>query len=93
MFVQTYNQVIGKNITNKKNEEIFENYKKKFLNKFYIFSHDHQGHYMLSYKIFKDYPLAGTGIKVLDIYVGTKYIYWIIMMAAQPILIIFMCKY
>ena len=63
MFVQTYNQVIGKNITNKKDEGTFENYKKKFLNKFYIFSHDHQGHYMLSYKIFKDYPLAGTGIK------------------------------
>ena len=63
MFVQTYNQVIGKNITSKNEEGIFDNYKKKFLNKFYIFSHDHQGHYMLSYKIFKDYPLAGTGIK------------------------------
>ena len=63
MFVKTFNQMIGKNITSKKDEGIYDDYKTKILDKFYIFTHDHQGHYMLSYKIFKDYPLAGTGIK------------------------------
>ena len=63
MFVKTFNQIIGKNITSKKDEGIYDDYKTKILDKFYIFTHDHQGHYMLSYKIFKDYPLAGTGIK------------------------------
>ena len=36
---------------------------KKFFDKIYIFSHDHQGHYMLSYKIFKDHMISGTGPK------------------------------
>ena len=64
MFVKSYNQIIGKNITEfKEDEKIIESYKKKILGKFYIFTHDHQGHYILSYKIFTDHPIAGTGIK------------------------------
>ena len=57
MFIKSYNQIIGKGA--EKNDE----YKKKFFDKIYIFSHDHQGHYMLSYKIFKDHMISGTGPK------------------------------
>jgi O-antigen ligase len=57
MFAKTYNQLTGKG------EEQYGKYKKKLFNKVYIFSHDHQGHYLLSYKIFKDFPILGTGPK------------------------------
>ena len=57
MFVKTYNQLTGKN------EEQYGKYKKKLFNKVYIFSHDHHGHYLLSYKISKDFPILGTGPK------------------------------
>ena len=57
MFNKTYNQLIGKG------EEQYAEYKKQLFNKFYIFSHDHHGHYLLSYKIFKDYPILGVGPK------------------------------
>ena len=57
MFDKTYNQLIGKG------EEQYAEYKKRVFNKFYIFSHDHHGHYLLSYKIFKDYPILGVGPK------------------------------
>ena len=57
MFAKTYNQLIGKG------EEQYGKYKKKLFNKVYIFSHDHHGHYLLSYKIFKDFPILGTGPK------------------------------
>ncbi len=53
MFKKTYEQIIGSG----------EEHKKKNFNKIYIFSHDHHGHYMLSLKIIKDYPIFGTGIK------------------------------
>ena len=43
--------------------KILLNHKKKLFNKVYIFSHDHHGHYLLAYKIFKDYPVFGTGVK------------------------------
>ncbi len=57
MFKKSYNQIIGKG------EEQYEEHKKKILNKIYIFSHDHHGHYMLSYKMFKDNPIIGVGTK------------------------------
>ncbi len=57
MFVKSYNQIIGKGA------EKHEEFKKKFFDKIYVFSHDHQGHYMLSYKIFKDHMISGTGPK------------------------------
>ncbi len=57
MFQKSYSQIIGKG------EERYEKHKKKMFNKFYIFSHDHHGHYVLSYKIFKDFKIFGTGIK------------------------------
>ena len=57
MFAKTYNQLTGKG------EEQYGKYKKKLFNKVYIFSHDHHGHYLLSYKIFKDFPILGTGPK------------------------------
>ena len=56
MFTKTYHQIIGHG------ENTIE-YKKKLFNKIYIFSHDHHGHYILSYKIFQDYPIFGTGVK------------------------------
>ena len=56
MFQKTYQQLIG---DGKNTEE----HKKKIFDKIYIFSHDHHGHYLLSYKIFKDYPIFGTGVK------------------------------
>ena len=56
MFTKTYQQIIG---DGKNTEE----HKKKFFNKVYAFSHDHHGHYLLSYKIFKDHPIFGTGVK------------------------------
>lgn len=57
MFQKSFDQIIGKG------EEQYEEHKKKIFNKVYIFSHDHHGHYMLSYQIFKDHPIIGTGIK------------------------------
>ena len=57
MFAKTYNQLVGKG------EEEYGKDKKKLFNKIYIFSHDHHGHYLLSYKIFKDFPILGTGPK------------------------------
>ena len=57
MFKKTYEQIIGSG------EEQYEEHKKKIFNKVYIFSHDHHGHYMLSIRIIKDYPIFGTGIK------------------------------
>ena len=57
MFQKSFEQFTGKG------EEQYEEYKKKFFNKFYFFSHDHHGHYSLSYRIFKDHPIIGTGVK------------------------------
>ena len=57
MFIKSFNQIVGKG------EEQYEQHKKKIFDKVYIFSHDHHGHYMLSYKIFKDYPLIGSGAR------------------------------
>lgn len=57
MFKKTYEQIIGSG------EEQYEEHKKKIFNKVFIFSHDHHGHYMLSLRIIKDYPIFGTGIK------------------------------
>ena len=57
MFTKSYNQIIGKGLKQR------EEHKDKFLNKFYIFSHDHHGHYVLSYNIFKDHMITGTGVK------------------------------
>ena len=57
MFTKSYNQIIGKGLKQR------EEHKDKFFNKFYIFSHDHHGHYVLSYRIFKDHMLTGTGVK------------------------------
>ena len=57
MFTKTLNQIVGKG------EEQYEEHKKKIFNKIYIFSHDHHGHYLLSYQIFKEHPLIGTGVK------------------------------
>ena len=57
MFSKTYYQLtVG-------GEEQYKKYEKKLFNKFYIFSRDHHGHYLLSYKIFKDFPILGTGPK------------------------------
>lgn len=56
MFIKSYNQIVGKGA---EKHEV----KKKFFDKIYVFSHDHQGHYILSYKIFKDHKIAGTGPK------------------------------
>ena len=57
MFKKSYNQVLGIG------EEQYEKHKKKLFSKVYIFSHDHHGHYILSYKIFKDHIIFGTGVK------------------------------
>tara|TARA_B100000035_G_scaffold315443_1_gene336260 strand:+ start:10108 stop:11415 length:1308 start_codon:yes stop_codon:yes gene_type:complete len=57
MFQKSYNQVLGLG------EERYEKHKKKLLSKVYIFSHDHHGHYVLSYRIFKDHIIFGTGVK------------------------------
>ena len=57
MFQKSYNQVLGLG------EERYEKHKKKLFCKVYIFSHDHHGHYVLSYRIFKDHIIFGTGVK------------------------------
>ncbi len=57
MFNKSFDQIIGKG------EERYEKHKKKLFNKVYIFSHDHHGHYVLSYQIFKDHIIFGTGVK------------------------------
>lgn len=57
MFKKSYYQIIGQG------EERYEKHKKKLFNKVYIFSHDHHGHYVLSYQIFKDHMIFGTGVK------------------------------
>ena len=78
MFEKSLNQITGKG------EERYEKHKKKIFDKVYIFSHDHHGHYVLSYKIFKDFMIFGTGVKGLDISVETKFIFWKITMVALP---------
>ena len=57
MFTKSYNQIFTD-----VNRNLGED-KKKVFYKFFIFSHDHQGHYLLSYKIFRDHMLTGTGVK------------------------------
>ncbi len=57
MFKKSYDQAIGKG------EEQYEENKKKILNKVYIFSREHHEHYLLSYKIFRDHLIIGTGVK------------------------------
>ena len=56
MFKKTYNQILGK-------DNNFVEYKKKIGNKFYLFSQDHHGLYLVSYKIFKDHIFLGAGVK------------------------------
>jgi len=56
MFKKTYDQILG----------VGDNYvkhKKKIADKVYIFSQDHQGHYIISYNIFKDHMIFGAGVK------------------------------
>ena len=66
MFKKTYDQFLGIG------EEQYEEHKKKLGNKVYIFSHDHHGHYLLSYKIFKDHMVFGTGVKGFRYLCGNK---------------------
>ena len=66
MFKKTYDQFLGIG------EEQYEEHKKKLGNKVYIFSHDHHGHYLLSYKIFKDHMVFGTGVKGFRYLFGNK---------------------
>ena len=56
MVIKTYKQLIGESRYGKE-------YKKKFLNKIYIFTHDHQGHYVLAFQIIKDHFTFGTGVR------------------------------
>ena len=56
MFKKTYDQILGINDNNAK-------HKKKLADKAYIFSYDHQGHYVISYNIFKDHMIFGAGVK------------------------------
>ena len=57
MFSHTYEQLVGRG------EGHYQEHKKKLFGKVYIFSHDHHGHYVLSLKIIKDYPIFGTGTR------------------------------
>ena len=66
MFKKTYNQFLGIG------EEQHEEHKKKLGNKVYIFSHDHHGHYVLSYRMFKDHKVFGTGVKGFRYLCGNK---------------------
>ena len=71
-----------------------KNTKKKLFSKIYIFSHDHHGHYVLSYKIFKDHMIVGTGVKGFRYLCRNKiYILEKIMMVVPLILIILICKF
>ena len=56
MVIKTYKQLIGESRYGKE-------HKKKFLNKIYIFTHDHQGHYVLAFQIIKDHFIFGTGVR------------------------------
>ncbi len=57
MFQKSYNQILGMGT-----KDVAQD-KKKFFNKIYIFSREHHGHYVLSFKIFNDHILFGTGTK------------------------------
>lgn len=57
MFLKSYNQITGVD------QNQFGDKEKKLFNKLYIFSRDHHSHYVLSYKIFKDHIVIGTGVK------------------------------
>ena len=56
MFSHTYEQLVGRG------KGIIKSIKKLF-GKVYIFSHDHHGHYVLSLKIIRNYPIFGTGTR------------------------------
>ena len=66
MFTNSLKQIIGTG------QKRYEGDKKMLFNKFYIFSHQHHGHYVLSYKIFKDHVFAGTGAKGFRYLCGNK---------------------
>ncbi len=57
MFYKSYDQIMGV----EKNQDF--NDKKKIFEKVYLFSRDHHAHYLLSYKIFKDHMIFGTGVR------------------------------
>ena len=66
IFIKTYNQITNNFFLNK-TEQVFEekkDIKKKELKKeLKIFSSTHQGHYILSYELFKKNPVWGIGPK------------------------------
>ena len=57
MFSHTYEQFVGRG------KGHYQEHKKKLFGKVYVFSHDHHGHYLLSLKIIRDYPIFGTGAR------------------------------
>ena len=57
IFKKTFNQLVGNDA------DYLQLKTKKIKGKFYLFSYDHQNHYILSYNIFKDHVLFGSGVK------------------------------
>jgi O-antigen ligase len=66
VFVKTFNQITNQFYPNKKTELIKKktnNSNKKIRNNILFFSKDHNGHYILAYKLFKESPMFGIGPK------------------------------
>ena len=62
VFVKTYKQIFqGKNLQNFEDNQILGNQSKTKLKKIYIFSKDHEGHYILAFDLFLKSPVFGFG--------------------------------
>ena len=66
IFIKTFNQITNNSFLNKTEqvlEEKKDKKKKKFKKEIKIFSSNHEGHYILSYELFKKDPVWGIGPK------------------------------
>ena len=61
IILKTYDQIIIKQNQERLNNKDYDT--KKINKKFFVFSKDHEGHYLLAFKLFKDNPFFGSGPK------------------------------
>lgn len=64
MFKHTFSQIVSKKVSsnvNQKEDNLELNKKFGFLSNYYIFSREHQGHYVIAIRMFLDNPIFGQG--------------------------------
>lgn len=64
MFKHTFSQIVSKKVSsnvNQKEDNLELNKKFGFLSNYYVFSREHQGHYVIAIRMFLDNPIFGQG--------------------------------